>query len=142
MKNAKTKSILVILGTLLIGMVLGGLIAGRIIHGRIHSFMNMRTPEGFQREVMAAADPSPDQRRALEPILFAFANRMDEMHSRHMEELQENMSLLEMSLQEILNPAQMENVKAKLRRMEGRGHHGHHRPHGAGDSEDFHPHHP
>lgn len=122
---------LVLLGTLLIGMVLGGLIAGRIIHGRIHNFMNMRSGEGFQREVMAAADPTADQRAAMEPILASFASRLDDMHNRHMEELKENMSLLELSLQEILDPTQMERVKARLHRMEGRGHHGPpgHHPH-------------
>jgi hypothetical protein len=131
MKNAKTKSILVILGTLVIGMLLGGLITGHLIHGRVHEFMDMRGGEGFQRKIKEAAAPTPEQERAIQPILQAFGERLDSMHSHHLAELKENTSLLEMSLEEFLTPEQMERVRTKLRRMEGRHHrHGGHGGHG------------
>jgi hypothetical protein len=131
MKNAKVKSLLVILGTLLIGMVLGAMIAGHMIHKRVRDFMEMRSGERFEREIREAADPTADQERLIRPILAAFAERLDSMHAHHLVELKENMSLLEMSLEEYLQPDQMEKVRKKLRRMEGRHHkHGEHGGHG------------
>lgn len=140
MKNAKAKSILVIVGTLLIGMVIGGLVAGHLIRGRVHQFMDIRGGKGFQREVLAAADPSPDQELAIKPILESFSSRLDSMHRHHLEELQENMALLEMSLEDHLSVEQMERVKARLRRMEGKRHrHGRGGRHGHGPKK-FHHH--
>jgi hypothetical protein len=139
MKNAKTKSVLVILATLLIGMLLGGLIAGHLIRGRVHDFMDMRGGKGFQQGVLSAAHPTPDQEAAILPILEAFSARLDSMHSRHIVELKENMTLLEMGLEAHLDAQQMEAVRKKLRRMEGHGHgKGHGRGHGGHHTRKFH----
>jgi hypothetical protein len=135
MKNAKTKSILALAGTLVIGMVIGYMVAGHMVRSRLHKFMKMRGGEGFQKELLEAAHPTSEQEKAIKPILAAFSERMDSMHVRHFRELKENLELADLSLAEYLSPDQMESVRTCFHRMAGhgpggmhgrRGGHGHH----------------
>jgi hypothetical protein len=137
MKNAKVKSILTIVGTLLIGILLGAMIATHLIRGRIRDFIDMRGGERFQKEVIIAAEPTPEQEAAIKPILQDFAAVLDSMHTHHREELLENLSDLEAQLALHLSAKQIEKVKKHLHRLEGRGHHGrgHGRGHGHGHGE-------
>lgn len=132
MKNAKTKSILAIIGTLLIGFVLGFLVSGRLTHQRIKKMVENRGGKGFQNELLHAIEPTTEQEAIIKPILASFAERMDSMHTRHEAELKENFSLLEISLQPYLQAEQIIRLQKRMQRMEGRkrkGKHHHGRDH-------------
>lgn len=125
MKNTKIKSILLILGTLVIGFVIGFLVSGRLTHQRIRKMVEMRRSKGFQKEMVAVIEPTEAQATLINPILDSFGERLDSMHSRHLVEMQENMALLELSLEPYLEPIQMDKLKKRLKRMEGRAKRGH-----------------
>ena len=120
MKNTKLKSAMVLLGTLLIGMVIGGLIASTLIRRNIRHLMDMRSPKGFQNELLAAAQPNAQQEAAIKPILADFSLRMDTLHNRHRSELESNFAALESDLAPHLDADQLRDVHRKLRRLQGR----------------------
>ncbi len=129
MKNAKTKSILLILATLVIGFVIGFLVSGRLTHQRIRKMVEIRKSKGFQKELVQVIQPTEAQAPLVNPILESFGTRLDSMHMRHRAEMQENMALLELSLEPLLQPAQMVKLKRRLKRMEGRRKKGGHKRH-------------
>ncbi|HHG85145.1 MAG TPA: hypothetical protein ENJ82_10410 [Bacteroidetes bacterium] len=118
--KGKTKSILVLLATLVIGMILGGMIAGHIFHSRVAHMRAMREGGKFTSHLIELATPSPEQRTAITPILDGYGKRMEMMHQRHIQEIVENHKLLREQLSQHLDSSQMKTLNRELHRMIGR----------------------
>lgn len=124
MKKGKTKSILALLGTLVIGMVIGGLIASSMFRAHIRKYKDLREPGGFRKRMIKVIDPTEEQKAKIEPIIKEFGQTMKSMHIRHMMEARSNMEVFHESLSVYLTPEQMDALKKEAKRMHG--------PHGPG----------
>lgn len=118
--KTRTKSILALSGTLIIGMVIGALIALQVIRNRIANFRELREKKGFTEHIIGAAEPSAEQEAEIRPILESFGASMEDIHRRHMREIHEQMNALRDSMDQYLDPDQIQKVEQRLRRLRGR----------------------
>ena len=71
----------IIIATLLIGFIIGFLVSGRLAKKRIHKMRSDFSEQGFNRKVMKALDPTPEQMEQLRPIVKKHAKMQKEMMS-------------------------------------------------------------
>jgi hypothetical protein len=71
----------IIITTLLIGFIIGFLVSGRLAKKRIQKMRSDFREQGFNRKVMRALDPTPEQMEQLRPILKKHAKMQKEMMS-------------------------------------------------------------
>ncbi len=107
-----TKTVLVILITLIIGMVIGALITGAFTRHRIGRFMSMREPGRLGAHVERIIDPDESQREAVRAILQRHSEQFLKLHSR----FEGEMLALRDSLKKDLDPILTEEQKARLER--------------------------
>ncbi len=107
-----TKTILVILITLIIGMIIGVLISGAFARHRSGRFMSMREPGRLGAHVERIIDPDESQREAVRAILQRHSEQFLKIHSR----FEGEMLALRDSLKKDLDPILTEEQKARLER--------------------------
>ena len=93
--NTKVKSILILLGTLLIGGVLGGTVVGVISQNRQEKRENLRGPGGFVRHmerVIGIEDSA--QHAVVHPILEAADRRNWELLKTTREQMRDRKSVV------------------------------------------------
>jgi hypothetical protein len=69
----------IIVATLLIGFIIGFLVSGRLAKQRIHRMRAGFTEQGFNRNVVRALDPTPEQMEELRPIVQKHARAQRKM---------------------------------------------------------------
>lgn len=74
----KTKSILILIATLIIGFVIGFLTNGHLTKRKIQSFVNMGTSAGFKERLYHIIKPDEMQRNEIDPILEKYAVKIHE----------------------------------------------------------------
>ena len=74
----KSKSILIIVATLIIGFVIGFLTNGQLTKSRIQSFVKMGTCDGFKAKLYHVIRPDKSQHEAIDPILEKYAVKIHE----------------------------------------------------------------
>jgi hypothetical protein len=118
MMNVKTKSIIVIVSTLLIGMVLGSVITAAFIKNRAFDrIADMRNERGFVNRIERLIQPDEEQKGKVREILVRHFEKM------HMlgEEMRINFKAMNDSLIKdlgpILHPEQIERFKKRMNRM-------------------------
>src|SRR5690606_16708428 len=81
--SPRTKSVLIIIATLLIGVVVGALLNARLAERRIERIASMRSERGFVRYMEHIVQPHDDeQRQALRDVLERAGQRMAEHQMR------------------------------------------------------------
>jgi hypothetical protein len=112
--NVKSKSIIIIVTTLLLGIIIGifvgGLIRTRIFQDRISRF---RSPEGFFERVEKIIQPTPEQANQLRNILsehHKIAREMARESHLRMRALEDS---LRMQLESILTPEQLKRFSKR-----------------------------
>ncbi len=98
--TAKTKSITIIIGTLVVGIIIGSLATGAIYSQRVAEFQALRNDTGLTMFLERAIQPTDEaQRKQIRAVLDAAAQQQMELrrsslleHRQIMEDLREAMS--------------------------------------------------
>lgn len=119
----RTRSIAIVVMTLMVGMILGGVIVGALSMHRVREMRDIGRPGGFvahMEELIAPADSA--QRRAIRPLLERTdqRNRAIVDGARHQMEMAFDTMITELAPH--LTPAQMERLRDELQhRRDGHG---------------------
>ena len=116
----KTKSILIIIATLIIGFVIGFLTNGRLTKSRIQSFVKMGTSDGFKARLYHVIRPDDLQRAEIDPILEKYAGKIHESVVKSREDMSSIGDEMMEELEPFLNDDQIFRMKKAHERM-GRG---------------------
>jgi hypothetical protein len=114
----QTKSIFVVIATLIIGMLLGALINGSIrsqIHDRV---FNGPRQDRFGQMMERIIQPDSTQAEAIHELMDRYAPRFAEQHQRHTAEMKYLVDSLNEELAPILTEEQMARLMDRLNRFE------------------------
>ncbi len=115
--TARTKSILLLLGTLLIGMLLGVFIHSRMVEDRIERLTSLRSQAGFVQFVDKMIEPTDDaQREAIRTVLEDAAAALDVHHAENRVALEEIMGSFRASLDSLLTEEQLQALNERMER--------------------------
>ncbi len=115
--TARTKSILLLLGTLLIGMLLGVFIHALMVENRIERLTSLRSQAGFVRFMDKMIEPTDDaQREAIQAALEDAAAALNAHHAESREALEEIMGTFRVSLDSLLTEEQLEALNERMER--------------------------
>jgi hypothetical protein len=117
MTPERRKTILIIAGTLIIGVLIG--VLGTAMFARKHyrgergprGEMSKGSRQGFAKKFMHIVEADSSQLPALKPILDETMTKIDVIQSHSREEVKQVLDSMEVKLQPILRPEQMESLK-------------------------------
>lgn len=138
--TTRSKSILILSGTLLIGLVIGALGAGAIIGSRVDQFERMRRPGGIPQMIEEAIMPTDEtQRRKIVIALDSLDARQLRLREYNAQQHDAIFDSLRSDLDSILTPEQ--RTRLQEWQTQDRGPRGRPRGPGArgGDRRDRHP---
>jgi len=114
--KTKTKSILILIGVLLIGVIIGAvgssLIRQDIWKDRVARF---RSPHGFSDRLMEMIQPDPQQEKAVKEILLKHHEKMRSRAEESRMMLRTHADSLFIELESVLRPEQLERAKKILK---------------------------
>ncbi len=108
--KTNTKTVLIIVATLLIGMLIGVLGSGFVVHRFVSRAVDMRRQDVFVERLMDVIDPAPDQEAEVKGILDRHAERFSDIT----DEFHRETSALFDSLRADLDPVLTDEQKARL----------------------------
>lgn len=113
--SPRTKSILLLLVTLVLGVVLGALLNARLAQERMERIAFLRSQRGFMRFLEDVVEPeSPEQRQAVRDVLRRSAQRMAEVREQHRAEMQSILDSTRTELEGVLTDRQLEQLEQRL----------------------------
>lgn len=121
--NARTRSTVILVGTLILGMLLGALLTNLYFERRVGRMKALRTEEGFIRtyEDVIRPDEGPQKEKVRE-ILRRSAPRFQRTFEEHRSEFRRMVDSLHAELNPLLTPDQRGRLEEWLRAPEkGRG---------------------
>lgn len=117
--TARTKSILLLLGALLIGVLIGGLIQASMVEQRIERIGYLRSERGFIRHVERLVEPHDEaQREAIRSVLRRNAQRMVDLRLDFRNEVSALLDSTRAELDSVLTDEQMERLEEEIRTRE------------------------
>ena len=117
--TARTKSMLLLLGALLIGALIGGLIHARMVEQRIERIGYLRSERGFIRHVERVVEPRDEaQREAIRAVLRQNAERMVDLRFRFRDAVEALLDSTRAELASLLTDEQMERLEEEIRTRE------------------------
>ena len=120
--SPRTKSIALLVTTLLLGIVLGAVLNAWWARERFERLRRLRTPGGFEQIVVRTLEPnSPEQRQAIEAVVGRAARRLDSLRTRHWGEVRATVDSMRADLRPILTDAQMRGLSRRIRMHRQRG---------------------
>ena len=115
--SIRLKTTLIIVGTLIIGIIIGSLGSGALLRRRVRNFGERPVKdlfvEGFERMVR----PEENQRDTIRIILEGYAPKFKAIHESHVASLDSLLDSLDVDLEEVLTPEQVERMKERRRRL-------------------------
>lgn len=118
--NARTKSGLVLLATLLIGMVLGALLFGTVQRQRFQHALRLVRPDRLAASVEQVVQPTDAmQRQAVRDILKQFDSQMRAHREEGTQRMRAGLDSLQARLSSVLDEGQMERLREHLTRHRG-----------------------
>ncbi len=109
--NARRKSALLIIGTLIAGIAIGVLATNFVVNRRLERMRDMASRSGFNQSVIEAIGPSSDaQREEIEAIINDTHRAMDGLRRDWRRGARAASDSMRSSLNAILTPAQRENL--------------------------------
>ncbi len=115
--TARTKSILLLLGMLLIGMLLGVFVHTLMVEDRIERITSLRSRAGFVRFMENMIEPTDDaQRKAIRDVLDGTAEKLNVHHAESRETVQEIMESFRASLDSLLTEEQVNALNERMER--------------------------
>ena len=119
--SPRTKSIALLIATLLLGVVLGAVMNAWWAHERFERLRRLRSPGGFEQMIERVVEPNaPEQRREIERVVSRSAQRLDSLRARHWRELRTVIDSMRTDLEPILTDEQ-EAALTRRFRMHRRG---------------------
>ena len=119
--SPRTKSIALLIATLLLGVVLGAVMNAWWAHERFDRLRRLRSPGGFEQMIERVVEPnSPEQRREIEQVVSRSAQRLDSLRARHWRELRTVIDSMRTDLEPILTDEQEAALTRRIR-MHRRG---------------------
>ena len=115
--TARTKSILLLLGTLLIGMLLGVFVHTLMVEDRIERITSLRSQAGFVRFMENMIEPTDDaQQKAIRDVLDETAEKLNVHHAESRETVQGVMESFRASLDSLLTEEQVNALNERMER--------------------------
>ncbi|MBC8174498.1 MAG: hypothetical protein H8E82_02425 [Candidatus Marinimicrobia bacterium] len=111
MLQSKSKSIIIIVSTLILGVIIGLTSARFLVHNRIERLAEMSHLEGFVNVMENIIKPSEDQAEEIREILTNHHKRISEMREQHIVEIQIVMDSLKTDLKPYLTDRQLEQIE-------------------------------
>ncbi len=123
--SSNTKSILLLVVTLLLGIVIGVLLMGPLFRSRYHELGRMMHPERFGHMLVESIQPVDDDQldRILE-LLDRRGEQLQEMIGRHRRDMAEALDSMLEELRPLLEDEQWERIQRRighLKRLHERG---------------------
>lgn len=113
--SPRTKSILLIVATLLIGIVIGALLNARLAERRMERIASLRSERGFVAFIETVVEPQDDaQREALREVLRRAGDRMAAHHNRTRDEARALLDSTRAEMAEILTPEQLQRLDERF----------------------------
>ncbi len=114
--SPRTKSILLLLTTLVIGLLLGALINGYFVRQRLDRLGSLMTRDGYSSRLVEVVNPtSEEQRQALRSVLEGAAPRAIQIMRQSREDMRALNDSVKSELEEILSQEQMARLEEHLR---------------------------
>ena len=114
--SPRTKSIALLVATLLLGIVLGAVLNAWWAHERFERIRRLRTAGGFEQMVLRTVEPqSPEQREEIEQVVMGAAERLDSLRARHWGELRSVIDSMRVELEPVLTDEQMQALSDRIR---------------------------
>lgn len=107
----KTKSIIIIITTLLIGFVIGFLTNAQITRQRLDTFVNRGSYNFFKYRMIRDINPDPQQAEKIEPILEKYAQLADQNVAQSRQKMQQLHQEMIDELKPYLTQQQMEWIE-------------------------------
>jgi hypothetical protein len=126
----KTKSILVLLVTLIIGFFLGWLSSSIVMNRKVKEIRAYSSYEGIRSSVFSRIHPTPEQRRKIEPVVEKFSRQNLELRKKYMKEFFEVRDEFHRELFPLLTDEQIQNIEKARHQapaFRGRGHSPHYK---------------
>lgn len=122
--NLQLKNSLILSGTLILGIIIGILVSGRIMHSKVENFRNFYTERGFNRQIMRVIKPTPEQKKALQPLLQEQAQKNQALFNECRKKHHELMESFREKLKDHLTKEQMtrlDKMEKNMRKRHGNG---------------------
>jgi hypothetical protein len=121
--SPRTKSVLLLVVTLLLGIVLGGVLTGWWVQNRADRVRALRTPSGFVERVVERVEPtSAAQRDSVEVIARRAARQLERLRRSHRQQTMTVLDSMRVELRTVLSEEQINTLDRRLqRRHRGRG---------------------
>jgi hypothetical protein len=113
--SPRTKSIALLVATLLLGVVVGALLNAWWAHERFERIRRLRTPGGFEQIVTRTVQPtSPKQRQEIEAVVGRTAQRLDSLRTRHWREVRRLVDTMRTDLEPVLTEEQLSALDRRI----------------------------
>lgn len=119
MMKTKSKTILIILATLVIGAAIGALLTGLVRQNREHRFTRMMPEQQFRRVMEHIIQPNDEQRKAIDRILTKRFAQITEIQEQYQNEI----FVLYDSLRKDLSSVLTADQRFRLEKRLAEGHH-------------------
>jgi len=117
--NTKSKSILALLGTLIIGMILGALLSGIFVRSRMKQFKDPeRRAEHHKRRLHDFSDANEDQRAKIDAVFDSKKNKMHQFEEEFRANRKKVMDEIIEEISSDLTPDQVEKLKNRLKKSD------------------------
>lgn len=121
--NARTKSLLIIVATLIIGVAIGALSTGAILNQRVETLQALRDDPGFMFFLERVIEPTDEAQRAqIREVLTDAAEKRRELRRSMIEEHRFLFMEIREELDQILTSQQKEKLRAFMEQEMKRGH--------------------
>ncbi|HKJ45994.1 MAG TPA: hypothetical protein VJ991_09235 [Balneolales bacterium] len=118
MMKTRTKTILVIAGTLIIGIILGVFLTGAVMRHRLNRIAEMQTRPGFVKIMEHIIQPTEKQKKEIEPILTNTAHRLTQVYVDKRKKIAQIGDSLRSELQPYLTDEQYQRLTRRMRHHE------------------------
>ena len=115
--KVRTKTILMLVATLVIGMILGALASGLMMRSYLRSFGGPFSAERFKVIMERGVKPSPSQKEEVDPIIDKYSVILHDKFSEHIADVKLTVDSMFVELETVLTAEQVEMLKTKMDRM-------------------------
>ena len=115
--SAKSKPYLILLLTLALGIAIGFLGSGLLVRNKIQDLKNMQTREGMALSLERSLELSEAQIPLVRPVLEEHALRMRDLFQEHRRARRTEIDKLFEALEPVLNDEQLQQLRARTRRI-------------------------
>lgn len=117
MIKTNTKTLIIILVTLIIGSAIGFEVSEILIKKRFDEFRNIRQPRGMVDIFSNIIKPDEKQKPKIDSIIFSFHNRVDKIMNESRKKMDKQLDTLRLELKPYLNDDQMKRFDDEIKRI-------------------------